>query len=388
LREYSVPGNAVDVGSYAGDEVIPSAPAPPASELTDDAIRAKIVSEIALGHAPAPTDDVIYFVIPPGGVPVLAGDETGCGGFNFTFCGYHDSFSSGSSRIRYAVLPFPCSTSQGTCFIDAASDPGHALEATGSHELAETISDPDAPPVGAGGWFDDRSGSEDGDLCASDNCLANISLEGHTFPVNSLWSNLANGCVDSAPCTTPAPACTDPAPGSCAANERTSLGCTFEWDVQPNLTVDHHGLASDTVSCADGQAFCDADATADGRCTFRVAGCLNSTDPRLVCTATTISAITLNAALVRSTDPADQATTTALLNAFATVDPGSTGAISGGTVSYTPAASTPDTCTGYVDVVVPLNSGRKGVRKLRLVLQTAGGTVVEPLKLTCNPIFP
>ena len=92
-------------------------------------------------------------MVPPKGVPVRSFGETGCGGSNFTFCGYHDSFLSGGRRFRYAVLPFPCSQDRGTCFVDAAEDPGRALQAVGSHELAETITDPDRPPVGPSGWF-------------------------------------------------------------------------------------------------------------------------------------------------------------------------------------------------------------------------------------------
>jgi hypothetical protein len=34
------------------------------------------------------------------------------------------------------------------------------------------------------------------------------------------------------------------------------------------------------VSCTDGDAACDADGAADGRCTFEVAACVNAADPR------------------------------------------------------------------------------------------------------------
>ena len=48
------------------------------------------------------------------------------GGSLFTFCGYHDSFSRGADRIRYAVLPFPCDQGQFTCFVDSQEEVNRA----------------------------------------------------------------------------------------------------------------------------------------------------------------------------------------------------------------------------------------------------------------------
>ena len=91
----------------------------PPSPLPDSTIQARIVTEVTLGHAASRTDDTVYVVVPPQGVPVQASDgSTGCGGSNFVFCGYHDSFSGPGGRYRYAVLPFPCTAGGGTCFVD------------------------------------------------------------------------------------------------------------------------------------------------------------------------------------------------------------------------------------------------------------------------------
>src|SRR5579885_2489179 len=164
-REYALPGAPLGPGGFLGDEVIATSPVPPGGQLDDAAIRQQILAEIAAGRAPAATDDVVYVVAPPAGVPVVAGGATGCGGTNFTFCGYHDSFRSAGQRVRYAVLPFPCTQDGGTCFIAGGGDAGAALEVIGSHELSEIVTDPDAPPVAAGGWPEDRTGAETADVC-------------------------------------------------------------------------------------------------------------------------------------------------------------------------------------------------------------------------------
>jgi hypothetical protein len=368
-------------GTYAGDFVIPTAPASPGGELSDATLRARIASEIAAGHAPPPDDDTVYFVVPPKGVPVNDGGETGCGGSKFTFCGYHDAFMSGGKRIRYAALPYPCNSGGFTCFLGPADDAGVALQSVASHELAETISDPDDVTTGAPGWFDDATGNENADICASEACEADLVVGAQSFSVNSLWSNLAGGCVFQTACTAPAPRCTDPAPGACVASNARGQGCVFEWLVEPNLGLDSHGaLPSSKVACNDGQAFCDADGVVDGACTFRVAACLNSSDPRLACTPTAVSSVKLGGKLRSSRDPSDQANAAVLIGALEAIDPGSAGSFSGGTVSFAPAATTSDACSGYVDVVVPASSRRS----YSLTVQTPSGNATEKLQLSCG----
>ena len=391
-QEWELPGKPIGAGSYLGDEIIPTEPVPPGGQLADADIQARIVTEVNAHRAPAATDDTFYVVVPPKGVPVDAGGETGCGGTNFTFCGYHDSFLNGGQRFRYTALPYPCDQGGFTCFVDAQENPGRALEAVGSHELAETVTDPDGAPVGNSGWYEDRTGEENADICANDTCLADLTIGPDSFTVNSLWSNLATGCVASAPCAPPPVACTDSGRGTCTANERDPQSCAFEWLVEPNLTTDRKGFPGGTVTCADGQAFCDADATNDGTCTFRLALCLNSADPRLACTPSAVSSVILSSKLAGSSDPADQANATNLLDALAGIDPGSTGTVSSGSVVYTPAASTENACSGYVDVLVPVRlrgaGAATGIRVLSLSVQTAGGPVRERLKLVCEPTFP
>ncbi len=380
-REYAVPGQDIGPATYAGDEIVPTPPPTSGGEVSDDDIQAMIASEVAAGHAPPVSDDAFYVVVPPKGVPVTVSGESGCGGSNFTFCGYHDAFARLGHRYRYTALPYPCAG----CFVDAGHDPGLALEEIASHELSETVTDPDAPPVGDGGWYDDATQDENADVCRLDGCDTLFPIGADTFVVNSLWSNLARACVAAANCSTPPPACTDDAPGGCVPNARDPDACAFEWHVEPNLTRARSGIVGSTVTCADGQSFCDADGVPDGQCTFRVAACLGSTDPRLSCVASPVTAVTLQSPSIRSRDPVDQANATTLLAALGDVDPGSTGTLSGREIAYAPPAGGANSCTAYQDVVVPTARGR---RTLRLTAVTTAGRVTTSVKLVCNPTWP
>ena len=364
----------------------------PPSPLPDSAIQSRIITEVTVLHNAAPrTDNTIYIVVPPQGVPVEASDmSTGCGGSNFVFCGYHDSFAIMGDRYRYAVLPFPCNSGGFTCFVDPMfSDVNKAFEVVASHELAETATDPDGGTVGLPGWFSDRTGNENADICASEPCIGDVTLNGHPYSVNSIWSNLAKGCVDGVPCSPPPIECTDSDPGLCVPGKGKAAGCAFEWLVDPNLTL-AKGLPGGKVTCTDGQPFCDFDGAKDGTCTFHLAACFNSQDPRpeVSCTATSISSVTLTKPS-SSGDSTDVANANAILGALKNVDPNSTGTQAGAQVSYSPAAGTQNACTGFLTIVVPLKVGgtgmKKGTRTVNLSLQSAAGTAHNKVKLVCLP---
>src|SRR5262249_5206033 len=124
-RELSLPAQQFGEPSFAGDEIVPSEPPVTDGAMSDDAIRALIVSEIDAGRAPAAGANLVYVVVPRRGLPVEVDGDTGCGGSNFKLCAYHDSFARvplTSERFRYAVIPYPC----GGCFVDVSEDPGLA----------------------------------------------------------------------------------------------------------------------------------------------------------------------------------------------------------------------------------------------------------------------
>jgi hypothetical protein len=70
-----------------------------------------------------------------------------------------------------------------------------------------------------------------------------------------------------------------------------------------------------------------------------------------------------------------------LLAGLQHADSNSSGSIDGDTIAYTPAAATPNACTGYMNVVVP--SGAKG--KIRLLMHTAAGAATSGVILICQP---
>jgi serine protease len=123
-------------------------------------------------------------------------------GFGTQWCAYHSSTGSGNSRIAWTYLPYitDAGASCGANFNGLGSKAGITI--VGGHEFAETESD----IYPNGGWLD-TGGEENGDKCAwissGQGASANVTMNGVTFPVQSLWSNNFNnqtgGCVLSYP---------------------------------------------------------------------------------------------------------------------------------------------------------------------------------------------
>jgi serine protease len=117
-------------------------------------------------------------------------------GFGTQYCAWHSSTASSYGNIAYTNLPYisDAGASCGANSVNAGSAGTlDGVSIVGGHELAEVASD--AFPNS--GWLD-RQGAENGDKCAWVG-LANVSLNGASFPVQPLWSNLAasgkGGCV-------------------------------------------------------------------------------------------------------------------------------------------------------------------------------------------------
>ncbi|MEO9239355.1 MAG: hypothetical protein ABI418_14840, partial [Jatrophihabitantaceae bacterium] len=88
----------------------------------------------------------------------------------------------------YTDLPY-MPDAGGSC--GAGSVTGSSLDGVSiveGHELAEAITDPEL-----NAWYD-SSGAEIGDICAWTG-LAVIGLNGGSYPMQPLWSNAANACV-------------------------------------------------------------------------------------------------------------------------------------------------------------------------------------------------
>jgi serine protease len=119
-------------------------------------------------------------------------------GFGTQYCAWHSATTSSYGDVAYTNLPYitDAGASCGANFNGLGSNAGITI--VEGHEMAETITD----QFPNGGWLD-RSGEENGDKCAwissGQGASANVSLNGATFPVQSLWSNAFNsnsgGCV-------------------------------------------------------------------------------------------------------------------------------------------------------------------------------------------------
>jgi hypothetical protein len=153
--------------------------------------------------------------------------------------------------------------------------------------------------------------------------------------------------------------------------------CLAEWLIERRLPdVGRRGLPSTRQSCRDGDPECDADATADGRCTFRVALCTNVFDVRQLgddgvplCEAQHLRSVRLRRP--RGARDAGRAAAEALDAALATL-PMPTSRHAG--------------CTPATPVVVPIEPGERGRLELRArVRRRAHGGGSARLDLRCVP---
>lgn len=136
------------VGTFWGSVQGPSAPA----HVKDSELQAILKGVIASGAVPLPDGHTLYALLLPEGVTVSFDDGSGssCG----QFCGYHSAIDE---RTFYSVQP---STSCQPC--NGGLDAFAAFCMVLAHEVAEACTD----AVPGSGWFEDKSGAENADLCA------------------------------------------------------------------------------------------------------------------------------------------------------------------------------------------------------------------------------
>lgn len=108
----------------------------------------------------------------------------------FTFCAFHDSITfSDIGHVLFSVQPFQF---VGGCAIPTAVPNGviDATASTLSHELFETITDPDP----GSGWFNTAFGFEIGDEC--DGLHHNDKISNTYYDIQSEYSNARQDCVN------------------------------------------------------------------------------------------------------------------------------------------------------------------------------------------------
>ncbi len=152
--------------------------------------------------------------------------------------------------------------------------------------------------------------------------------------------------------------------------------CGAEWEVAnpTNTPFTRHGLVNRDQTCADGDPNCDADRTADGTCGFRVAVCLNQSDPNLpACTPGTTTLV--HVYTKRTTVPNDDA----LLTALEALGGTRTGHGLNDVTFSPPLAG--NGCTPFTVLTVP-----KGSRQTLRLRATAGSgaTDLDRLRLICS----
>jgi len=206
LAEYSTAGisfqgtttdEMIGRGSQVG--VFSITPSVSGSQLDDSAIQTEIIAQIQAGNIPAPMTDALgfvntlYMVHFPLGITITEGGLKSCvpGGF----CGYHGTFARLGKDIPYGVLPYmgPGSSCYSSC---GGSTELENTTSVSSHELAESITDTGVglamsfgPPLA---WYDVTNG-EIADICNQESAYQ--TYNGHSWFVQSLFSNLQSNCV-------------------------------------------------------------------------------------------------------------------------------------------------------------------------------------------------
>jgi hypothetical protein len=199
------------------------------------------------GPLPAPSadgNDVYVVILPPGVVAFLDGIGTSCSDFG----GYHEAFVFQGAPAEYIVLP--------NC------GPPPVTQAVASHELIETITDPDVLSVQPHdvGWYDYVCHGEIADLCEHipSHQLGAVS-------VVSVWSNSLGACVDEdhetelyqtfggtnvpGSCMSPVDMTTTVGGHCPAGTRRVSLHTTVN-DMSPDTSCSAKWLSQDTHDCS------------------------------------------------------------------------------------------------------------------------------------------
>jgi hypothetical protein len=158
-----------------------------AENSTNDPLEAEAIAAAAhFGY----NINATYFILTP--------PNHGATGYGSVYCAYHSETGHTTGHgVRYTFMPYVpeqgagCgmnSVNQNDVFGNGYLD-GYSIVA--GHEYAEAVTDPDNQMGTQDGW-NDVTTSENGDKCAWKQ-LQNIQLGSHSFAVQPMWSNEANG---------------------------------------------------------------------------------------------------------------------------------------------------------------------------------------------------
>lgn len=166
--------------------------------LTDLQLETEIERVVAANHLPTAGGNIYFMITPAGFGSCTDASSSSCalGGRENGYCGYHSETTVG--QILYAVIPYNAvrrhCQSGNPRPNSSTADP---TLSTISHELNETVTDPDG-----NAWID-AEGNEAADLCltnfgpplaGSGETAWNESIHGGHFFLQELWSNATGGC--------------------------------------------------------------------------------------------------------------------------------------------------------------------------------------------------
>ncbi|MBV9486737.1 MAG: hypothetical protein JO246_11845 [Frankiaceae bacterium] len=151
----------------------------------------------AADHFKDHSTDALFMVFTPPGHQAVA--------YGSVYCAYHSEVvpTDGGHGIRFSFMPFTPEQGAG-CGGNSVNAKDNSFgngyldsyTLAGGHEFEEAVTDPDGFPT-QDGWNDYQT-SENGDKCAYFHA-ANITLAGHQYAVQPMWSNEANdgagGCA-------------------------------------------------------------------------------------------------------------------------------------------------------------------------------------------------
>lgn len=192
LSEYDSPTQSIGRGSSGGVVTITPSPTDNGSSITDAQIQAELQAQIGGGHLPVPNANTSYALFFRPGQSICNGGQ--CSLVAGGFCAYHGTMTYGATTFTYQVMP----DLAGVFGCGGGTDAQNTTSVL-SHELGETITDPDVafattygPPLS---WYDATNG-EIGDICNGAQGTF-VGADAVTYTSQLLWSNAAASCIET-----------------------------------------------------------------------------------------------------------------------------------------------------------------------------------------------
>jgi hypothetical protein len=189
-------------GSFSTQVTITPSAANNGQTIDDTNIQNELIAQIQAGHLPPPSHDAAgnnntyYAVFFPHGKVITQDGSQSC----VVFCAYHGTVASvpGFGEIYYGVHPDMQAGSGCESGCGSSPDPFSNYTTVASHELIETITDPEVglatvvgPPLA---WFDPNNNAEIGDICVGQQATV-VGSDNVTYTVQTEFSNDDGGCI-------------------------------------------------------------------------------------------------------------------------------------------------------------------------------------------------